>query len=103
MPPRRSRTNNSQKKSNDYYSNKKASELAKYNKYNDYFFDDKIRVSLPVKVDETGIGFSVFMEMTPIPGKINRKERNKYTKWRLKNVKSTFNPTYDINKPDKKI
>ncbi|CAG8780012.1 17586_t:CDS:2 [Gigaspora margarita] len=51
------------KKSN---SNKNAKPPIVYNKYNDYFFDDTIRVSVPVKVDETGIGFSVFIEMTPI-------------------------------------
>lgn len=65
------------KKSN---SNKNAKPPIVYNKYNDYFFDDTIRVSVPVKVDETGIGFSAFMEMTPIPGKINRRARNKYVK-----------------------
>lgn len=101
MPPRRPRKNNSQK--SNYYSNKKANKLVEYNKYNKPFFDDTILVSLPVKVDETGIGFSVFMEMTPIPSKVNRKERNNYIKWRLKKVRGIFNTTYDINDPDKKI
>ncbi|CAG8825687.1 8549_t:CDS:2, partial [Racocetra persica] len=52
--------------------------------------------------DETGIEFSVFIEMTPIPDKVNRRERNKYVKWQLKHIKDTFNPTYDINNLVKK-
>ncbi|CAG8526313.1 3793_t:CDS:2 [Cetraspora pellucida] len=65
MPLRCPHKNNSQK--SNYYSNKKANKLVEYNKYNKPFFNDTIHVSLPVKVDETGIRFSVFMEMTPIP------------------------------------
>ncbi|CAG8466166.1 17848_t:CDS:2 [Cetraspora pellucida] len=73
MPPRCPSKNNSKKQKTKYDFNKKASELAKYNKQNDYFFNKTICISLFVKVDETG-GFS-----------------------------GIFNPTYDINKPDKKI
>ncbi|CAG8849039.1 10573_t:CDS:1, partial [Racocetra persica] len=47
--------------------------------------------------------FSAFIKVTPIQNIKNKRYRDKYRKWRLTRIKSTFYPTYDIHNHEKKI
>ncbi|CAG8487605.1 1750_t:CDS:2 [Scutellospora calospora] len=70
MPPRHIRINHSKK------SNKKTKPPFKYNLSTDYFWVNTLLISVPVKINDSGISFSVFIEIALIQCKANSKERN---------------------------
>ncbi|CAG8841168.1 10978_t:CDS:2, partial [Racocetra persica] len=59
---------------------------------------DKFISSFPIKINESGTGFSAFIKMAPISNVMTKKNQDRYAQWRLVSIKAVL--SYELDETE---